>query len=70
MRSDANGTLVPFDFNAMYEEIPSIKRLNVDIDVLTMTPIDSSNVTPRRWVELAEIIRDNYRRFDGFVRFR
>lgn len=67
MRSDANGTLVPFDFNAMYEEIPSIKRLNVDIDVLTMTPIDSSNVTPRRWVELAEIIRDNYRRFDGFV---
>jgi len=67
MRRDAAGTLVPFDFNAMYEEIPSIKRLNVDIEVLTMTPIDSSNVTPRRWVELAEIIRDNYARFDGFV---
>ncbi len=67
MRRDSAGTLVPFDFNAMYEEIPSIKRLNIDIEVLTMTPIDSSNVTPRRWVELAEIIRDNYARFDGFV---
>lgn len=67
MRRDAGGTLVPFDFSAMYEEIPSLRRLEVDIEVLTMTPIDSSNVMPSRWVELAEIIRDNYARFDGFV---
>lgn len=67
MRRDAGGTLVPFDFSAMYEEIPSLRRLEVDIEVLTMTPIDSSNVTPDRWVELAEIIRDNYACFDGFV---
>ncbi len=67
MRRDTGGTLVPFDFSAMYEEIPSLRRLDVDIEVLTMTPIDSSNVMPTRWVELAEIIRDNYARFDGFV---
>ncbi|MBQ7342600.1 MAG: type I asparaginase [Alistipes sp.] len=67
MRRDAGGTLVPFDFSAMYEEIPSLRRLEVDIEVLTMTPIDSSNVTPDRWVELAEVIRDNYACFDGFV---
>lgn len=67
MRRDAGGTLIPFDFSAMYEEIPSLRRLNVDIKVLTMTPIDSSNVMPSRWVELAEIIRDNYAQFDGFV---
>lgn len=67
MRRDAGGTLVPFDFSAMYEEIPSLRRLEVDIEVLTMTPIDSSNVMPERWVELAEIIRDNYALFDGFV---
>ncbi len=67
MRRDAGGTLVPFDFSAMYEEIPSLRRLEVDIEVMTMTPIDSSNVMPARWVELAEIIRDNYARFDGFV---
>lgn len=67
MRRDGAGTLVPFDFNAMSDEIPSIRRLDIDIDVLTITPIDSSNVTPHRWVELAEIIRDNYASFDGFV---
>ena len=67
MRRDASGTLVPFDFNEMSKEIPSVKRLNIDIEVLTMPPIDSSNVTPERWMELAAIIRDNYARFDGFV---
>ncbi len=69
MKTDAEtGALVPFDFSGIYEELPSIKRLNVDIDVKTMSPIiDSSNVVPANWVTLAEIIRDNYARYDGFV---
>lgn len=69
MKNDAEtGALVPFDFSAIYDEFPSLKRLNVDIDVLTMDPvIDSSNVTPANWAALAELIRDNYTRYDGFV---
>ena len=62
MKNDAEtGALVPFDFSGIYDEFPSLKRLNVDIDVLTMDPvIDSSNVTPANWAALAELIRDNY----------
>jgi len=68
MRQDENGTLVPFDFNSIEEEFPSVRQLNVDIEVdRKMTPIDSSNVTPARWAELARIIRDNYAECDGFV---
>ena len=67
MRRDANGTLVPFDFNSIEAEFPSVRQLNVDIDVCKMTPIDSSNVTPARWVELARTIRDEYASYDGFV---
>ena len=67
MRRDANGTLVPFDFNSIEAEFPSVRQLNVDIDVCKMTPIDSSNVTPARWVELARTIRDGYAAYDGFV---
>ena len=69
MKNDAEtGALVPFDFSGIYDEFPSLKRLNVDIDVLTMDPvIDSSNVTPANWAALAELIRDNYARYDGFV---
>ena len=61
------GTLVPFDFNGIYDEVPSLRRLDVDLDVLPFDPIDSSNVEPSLWVRLAEIIRDNYARYDGFV---
>ncbi len=69
MKTDAEtGALVPFDFSAIYDEFPSLKRLNVDIDVHTVSPvIDSSNVSPANWVALAELIRDRYDRYDGFV---
>jgi len=69
MKTDARtGALVPFDFGSIYDEFPSLKRLNVDIDVKTMSPvIDSSNVVPANWLALARLIRDNYARYDGFV---
>ncbi len=67
MRRDANGTLVPFDFNSIEAEFPSVRQLNVDIEVCKMTSIDSSNVTPARWSELARTIRGEYAAYDGFV---
>lgn len=62
-----SGALVPFDFNHIYEEFPSLRRLDANIEVLPFEPIDSSNASPELWVRLAENIRDNYERFDGFV---
>ena len=69
MKTDeATGALVPFDFSGIYEEFPSLKRLNVDIEVLTIKPpIDSSNVSIENWIVMARLIRDNYTRYDGFV---
>ncbi|MBO5017860.1 MAG: asparaginase [Alistipes sp.] len=69
MKTDeATGALVPFDFSGIYEEFPSLKRLNVDIEVLTIKPpIDSSNVSVENWVVMARLIRDNYSKYDGFV---
>ena len=61
------GALSPFDFNDIYEEFPYLRMLNVDIRVLHFKPIDSSNVTPALWIELARLIRDSYASFDGFV---
>lgn len=62
------GVLIPFDFSGIYDEFPSLKRLNVDIEVISMSPvIDSSNVSPDNWLSLAGLIRDNYTRYDGFV---
>ena len=69
MKTDEKtGALVPFDFSGIYEEFPILRRLNVDIDVHTMPKlIDSSNVHPSDWCAIAEVIKDNYEKYDGFV---
>ena len=68
MKTDSRtGALVPFDFSGIYDEFPSLKRLNIDIEVMTLPPIDSSNVSPRDWTTMARIISENYDRHDGFV---
>lgn len=67
-RDEESGALVPFDFSGIHEEFPSIKRLHVNIDVYTMPKlIDSSNVQPTDWCAIAEVIRDHYEHYDGFV---
>ena len=68
MKTDpATGALVPFDFNGIYDEFPSLRRLDVDLDILPFVPIDSSNVEPKLWIKLATIIQEKYNDYDGFV---
>ncbi len=68
MKTDAqSGVLTPFDFNLIYEEFPSLRTLDTEIDVLPFDPIDSSNVSPELWVRLAGIIAERYGDYDGFV---
>lgn len=68
MKTDpVTGALTPFDFHSIYEEFPYLGKLSVRIDVLPFTPIDSSNVTPQLWIDLAEIIASHYDQYDGFV---
>ena len=68
MKTDpATGALAPFDFSSIYDEFPALRSLDISIDVCPFEPIDSSNVTPELWTRLAEIIRDKYAQYDGFV---
>lgn len=67
MQRDENGTLIPFDFNSIEREFPAVRHLNVYIDVFKMSPIDSSNMTPETWADIAHVVRDNYAKYDGFV---
>ncbi|WP_461093231.1 asparaginase [Spirosoma gilvum] len=62
------GQLVPFDFERVLDRLPELNRLNFAISLLTLNDIiDSSNMTPAVWVELAQIIQDNYSKYDSFV---
>ena len=69
MIKDANtGVLKAFDFNNLLKKIPELKLLDCEIKTVSFTePIDSSNMNPEYWVQIAEIIESNYNDFDGFV---
>lgn len=63
-----NGALKPFDFSGIMEEVPELRKFAVTVDSYTFTPlIDSSDVEPSLWQALAELIKERYDSYDGFV---
>ncbi len=63
-----DGTLKPFDFSQIKAEVPELNKFAVKLDSYTFSPlIDSSDVEPSMWISLAELIRDRYEEYDGFV---
>jgi L-asparaginase len=62
------GALIPFDFKQIRQNVPELARLNYQLDVHSFDPIlDSSNMDPSIWAELAAIIENKYNDYDGFV---
>ena len=62
------GELVPMQFGRLERKMPELARLPFRLALLSLPhPIDSSNVTPRDWLFLAQLIGFHYADFDGFV---
>jgi L-asparaginase len=68
MVQDENGSLHPFALDRIIDAVPQLKHCRYDIDSVTLDNIiDSSNMTPSLWVDIAEIIERHYDQYDGFV---
>lgn len=62
------GELRPFDFRSLSSQIPELNKFDIHLSSLSFSePIDSSNMHPRVWIQLAEMIHKNYSKYDGFV---
>ncbi len=62
------GVLKPIDFSQIRREVPEIKKFGYHIEVESFNPVlDSSDMHLEHWVKMANLIGDNYHRFDGFV---
>lgn len=60
--------LQPFDFSHLIDNVPKVKMLGYDIDNIQFNPpIDSSNMSPQHWSEIACAIYKHYDSYDGFV---
>ena len=68
MHNPITGALEPLDFNHLYKHLPVLENLKCRIDTYSFDPvIDSSDMNPDFWIELAEVIEKNYESYDGFV---
>ena len=62
------GSLRAFDFNHIFNKIPEMNLLECEISVHQFqNPLDSSDVGPQEWKEIAKLIEKNYEIFDGFL---
>ncbi|WP_394340973.1 asparaginase [Oceanihabitans sediminis] len=68
IKNPETGALKAFDFENLSDKIPELNLLDCTINAISFDePIDSSNMNPVYWTQIAEIIKDNYSKFDGFV---
>ena len=62
------GTLTAFNFDHLYQQIPELNRLNVQLNTISFDkPVDSSEMNPTYWKQIATMVYDNYNQYDGFV---
>ena len=68
MKNPVTGALENFNFDQLLEYVPEIKGFNLNIYSLAFDPpLDSSDISPESWSQLAQIIYSNYEQYDGFV---
>jgi L-asparaginase len=61
-------TLRPFDFEHLSEQVPELNKLHCNIHCTTLgQAVDSSNMNPSIWQEIAKNIEKEYNNYDGFV---
>jgi L-asparaginase len=68
MTDPVTKVLVPINFEQIMDNVPELEKLNCKIKVHSFEQIiDSSNMNPAVWSELAGLIEANYDEVDGYV---
>ena len=67
-RNPLTGALEPFDFEHLLSRVPELAQFKTEIATYQFSPpIDSSDMSPEFWVQLAGLINERYDDYDGFV---
>jgi L-asparaginase len=62
------GNLKAFNFKKLLSNIPELHQLDCTIETISFEePIDSSNMDPAHWANIASIVEEQYDKYDGFV---
>lgn len=68
VEDESTGALKPFNFDHLIDNVPRIQKLGFDIDNIQFDPpLDSSDIQPGHWTQIADHIQRNYDAYDGIV---
>lgn len=68
VKSTENNSLVPMDFSNIRLKVPELNMFDFDVQTIAFEPpIDSSEMSPQVWRQIAHTISKNYSQYDGFV---
>ena len=61
-----SGLTPGFSTEDLLRFVPTLKEM-CEVDCLQVCSIDSTNMTPDHWLQIASAVREGYDRYDGFV---
>lgn len=68
VQNPTTGAHEPLDFGHLISHVPELENVPVNFNTLQFEPpLDSSNMNPELWVQIARLIVDSYDDYDGFV---
>jgi len=65
--NDPSSPLAPASWERIHKHCAELNELTFSVTPLETAAIDSSDMSPSYWIDIARIIRDNYADYDGFV---
>lgn len=60
------GMMPALEGSQLVEYVPALKEI-CEIDVLQLMQLDSTNIQPENWIDMAHAVADHYEEYDGFV---
>lgn len=65
-KTKSSGLAPEMDGDELLSFIPLVRE-KIDVDVVQICSIDSTNMTPKYWTMMVDVIEKNYGLYDGFV---
>ena len=68
VRDKESGALIPADMKTFQAYMPELSEGDIHVDIQAFDPlVDSSDVAPDSWAQMAQMVYDHYNEYDGFV---
>lgn len=68
VKDESTQALRPIDFGNIYQTVPLLREFEFPIDYVSLPePMDSANIFPKHWDQIANVIWERFEEYDGFV---